>query len=623
MRRPSERLGNARPPSGLGRLHVAAVVLAWLIIAGMVGFVLAPTLTHAAMGGGHDWEQMESHRYLVTKTIRDYHQFPFWNPYSCGGHPNWAGFESGVTVVSPWLPFYLSLTLAHAMRVELFGSALIAALGAWLLAGRFTKSPALRALVVVAFAVNGRWTLQIAVGHTWHLAYAWTPWVLYFYDRAVSTSPKRRALLVREVALTGAVLAIMFYTGGIYPLPQTLAVLALCGGFSAVLMHSFRPLLVALAAGVLSFGLAAPKLLPLVDLLWHHPRLIDSTETLDLGAFLQILTAHDQDIGSRPANVSQWGWHEWGMYVGWPIVLAVFAGCTSARGVREASFKWAGLVTTLLGFGAFDPHAPWTLLHQLPVFKSQHVPSRWLYPALLLLLIVTAGVFDRALRRLGALRGWLEVALLGGVAWVAYDIAQVARVPMTHALTMPMPVVEPSTGPFHTEVHLPPELGYSGGWEPASLPAEMANIGTIDCGTSPALHNYVRGADGRVAGLGARGRGDPAYKGEVFLAEGIGDARIVGWTPNRMTVEVKSARKGELVVLNQNWDPGWSANGATAVNWVDTVAARLQGSEATVVFLYRPRFWYAGLFLFLSTLAGVAYAYRSARSAARREAAAS
>src|SRR5262249_26953037 len=158
----------------------------------------------------------------------------------------------------------------------------LSAVGAWLLACRFTRSPAARALVVVAFAVNGRWALQITSGHTWHLAYGWTPWVFYFYDRATGADPTRGPARRRDVVLCGACIAMMVYTGGIYPLPETIFAIAVYGVFLAVVTRSPRPLGVGLACGLLAFGLAAPKLLPVFEVLSKHPRLVDSTETLDL-----------------------------------------------------------------------------------------------------------------------------------------------------------------------------------------------------------------------------------------------------------------------------------------------------------------------------------------------------
>jgi hypothetical protein len=595
------RLRRILPGSKLGWVLAATTVLAWLVILAMIVYELAPTLTgDRSTVGAHDWDQMESHRYLVRKTILAYHQFPFWNPYACGGHPNWGGFESGTTIVSPWMPFYLLMTLPHAMRVEVLGSALLSAVGAWLLASRFTRSPAIRALVVVGFAVNGRWALQITSGHTWHLAYEWTPWILYFYDRAVAADASLGPPKRRWVVLAGACLALMVYMGGIYPLPETVFFVAVYGVFLAAMTRSPRPLVVGVACGVVSFGLAAPKLLPILEVLWKHPRLISSTETLSFGAFVDLLTSREQDMWGGHAGVSDYGWHEWGMYVGWAVVAALLLGLLAGRGTRESTLKWTGLLLLSLGFGSFDPHAPWPLLHRLPVFQSQHVPSRWMYPALLALLAVTAAAFERGLRRTGPLRGWIEIVLVAGVALIAYDVAKIARQPITHMFATQMPVVPESTGPFHTEQHLPMPLMYQSDWAPPSLSAEMANIGTIDCGTFPAFHNFWRDHNGNVPGLGAKGVGHQAYRGEVFVEDGPGTATVTSWTPNEVTVQVHGAQPGDRVVLDQNWDSGWSASPGPAAEWHETVSTLLHDSDATIVFRYRPRTFWPGVLLFLA-----------------------
>ncbi|MGH7269374.1 MAG: hypothetical protein ACREJ3_03005 [Polyangiaceae bacterium] len=591
----------------------ATVFASVAVVLWMIGFTLWPTLTNTNTIGGHDWDQMESYRYLVQKTVLRFHQFPFWDPYSCGGYTSWGGFESGTTIVSPWLPFYLTMSLPHAMRVEVFGMALLSAAGAWLFAGRFTRSPALRAFVAVAFAVNGRWALQTTAGHTWHLAYAWTPWVFYFFDRAAAGErgfgPPRR----RDVVLMGACVAMMAYMGGIYPLPQTAVAVAVYAFCLAAVVRSFRPIIVGVIGGAISFGLAAPKLLPILEVLRRYPRLVDSPESLDFPQFIQILTAPHQDMNAGPIQMPWWGWHEWGMYVGWPVVIAVTIGCLAGRGPRASPLKWAGFAVMALGFGTFAPDAPWPLLRELPIFKSQHVPSRWLYPGLLLLLVVTAATFERILRRAGAWRAGLEIAAVAGVAWIAHDIAMVSRQPLSHAFQNQMPPIADSLGPFRMEIHIPPELNFSPDWAPHSLPTEMANIGTIDCGTFPGLHNYYRDAKGRAPGLGARGRGDPLYRGETYIAEGMGKATLASFTPNVMTVRVTGAKAGEHVVLNQNWDSGWKADGKPVLDWVDQDAAELHGPEATIVFRYRPRLLPLGLALFALTAGGIGFAYYRSR----------
>ncbi len=601
------------PASALGWVLAIARLPAWALGLATVAYVLWPTWLVRNTIGQHDWDQMETHRALVTKTILEFHQFPFWQPYACGGHPNWGGFESGTTVVSPWLPFYLTMTLPHAMRVEIWGMALISAVGAWLLAGRFTQSPALKALVVVVFAVNTRWALQITQGHTWHLSYAFTPWALYFFDRAVGTDPTRGSPRLRDFVLMGASVAMMVYSGGIYPLPQTIFVVALYGVMLALLMRSARPIVAGLAGGLLGLGLAAPRLAPVLEVMFKHPRLVDSLETIDLSGLVDVLTSREQDVTSGHGGVSQWGWHEWGMYVGWPVVIAVLAGVVLARGPRESAVRWAALLTFTLGLGAFHKFAPWPLLHHMPVFKSQHVPSRWMYPALLLLLVVTVAVVERALKRSAWARPWLEIVALAAVTWVANDIAHVARQPIAHMFATPMPNVPAIAAPFHTEVHIPPALAYQSEWVAPTLTAVLGNVGTTDCGTYPAFHNYFRDHQGHIPGLGAHGVADKEYRGEAYVAEGTGTAQLVKFTPNEMTVDVHGATPGEHVVLNQNWDPGWSARGAKTQELADQVSAVITSPEQTFVFRYRPLAWWPGLAIFFATVGAIVWAWRRGR----------
>jgi hypothetical protein len=608
----------------LGWLAGFAVTLA------TVCFVVAPAFHELQTVGTHDWDQMESHRYLLYKSVHVYGQFPFWNPYGCGGHPSWAGIESGTTIVSPWLPFYLFASLPVALKVEMAGTALISAVGTWLLAGRFTKSPGLRAFCCAVFVVDGRWALQIAAGHTWHLYYAWTPWALFFFDRAsgcgdltggMGRAARERLRHVdvrwRDVVLCGASLAMMVYNGGIYPLPQTVLALAVWACLLAVVHRTWRPMAVLAAAGVVSVGLSAPKLFPVLDAVRRFPRLIDSPETMDLGAFVTMFTSRDQGFNSRPAPVGFYGWHEWGIYIGWVAFLALLAGAIFARGRRELALKWVGLLLVALGFGAFHEYAPWTLLHFAPIFKSQHVPSRWLYPGTLVLAVVFVAMVERGLVRLRLVRPLLEVALLAAAAWVSKDVATIARLPIEEMFGSHMPTIAMQTTEFHTDAHVADRYEYDGvSYGQGTLPSEIANVGQIDCMIFPAFSIFAKDAKGIVKGMGAKGRGDPAYRGEAYTASGAGKAALIRFTPNVMTVRVDGATPGDLVVLNQNWDGGWRGNGARAVAYHDAVATVIHAPSETIVFRYRPNYWWLSLAVFALTAGGLAVAYVRRRRAA-------
>jgi hypothetical protein len=305
--------------------------------------------------------------------------------------------------------------------------------------------------------------------------------------------------------------------------------------------------------------------------------------------------------------VPNWGWHEYGMFIGWGGLLALACGGVFSRGSRATALKWTAVLALLLGFGDFHEYSPWNQLHRLPVFRSQHVPTRWEYPAVLLFGVLTAVVADRLLQRAGRLRALGELASLAAAAWVAFDIARVAVLPMQAGFGVPAPVLHDETVTFHTEKTAPPALRYAADWAPPALSGEIANIGTIDCSTFPGLNSYVR--EGLSAGLGAKGRGDPAYKGEVFTTSQKGTAEIQTWTPNVVTVRVTDAVPGDMVVLNQNYDPGWRVNGTAASNYHDTVAARIDAPSQVFVFRYRSPWWWLSLALFALTVARVLRRY--------------
>jgi hypothetical protein len=325
---------------------------------------------------------------------------------------------------------------------------------------------------------------------------------------------------------------------------------------------------------------------------------------MSLQALVQALVAQGQDIGSRPAPIPQWGWHEYGMYIGWIPVLSLIMLIGASQQARERALRFAAIVAFVLGLGHFHEYAPWPLLHQLPVFSSHHVPTRWLYPALLLFGIVAAASGERGLECCGRHRRLAELALLALIAYVALDMSAQSFQPMRHAFWMEMPEIAVAPE-FRQHRRVPRELQYRRlDYAPPALPAMFAGVGIIDCTLQPALNLWApKRPNGRPSGMGAIGVDEAGYRGEAFLVSGVGDARITRFSPNEVRVSVKGAHPGDLLVLNQNWDPGWRVNDAAATDHEDRVAIRINQSEARFTFRYRPPFLILGLLLFAGTIA--------------------
>ena len=95
----------------------AAALLAVSAMVTTLAVAIGPWFRETHTFGFHDWDVQASHRYLVLLSLFRYHEFPSWNPFACGGFPAWGYVEADTIVVSPFLPAYLVLPLALALRI--------------------------------------------------------------------------------------------------------------------------------------------------------------------------------------------------------------------------------------------------------------------------------------------------------------------------------------------------------------------------------------------------------------------------------------------------------------------------------------------------------------------------
>jgi hypothetical protein len=547
--------------------------------------LLAPMLADLGAMGQHDWDSEAAYRYITPLSILKYHELPWWHPYFCGGFPAWGYGEMATNLVSPILPAYLLMPVPAALRVEIVFYAALSLFATWLLAGRFTKNAAVRALVAIVYSLNGRYALQISSGHAWHMQYAWTPLVLYFFDRAVEPNKLRKA------CWAGAFMAMVVYGGGIYPLPHTAIAIVVYAFVLAITRKSLRALYALAITGLTSVGLAAPKLLPIWEVMQRWPRTIASLERATLEQVYEMLANPNQTFSSGPFFPSQWGWHEWGIYAGPVIVGCMLLALFGSGDERFTAARAVGFLFFCLGFGTFNQDAPWTVLHLYPPFSSQHVPSRFLYVGVLMMMVSFAAMCRRPLAHLDRRAPLVGLLLFVPVWWIGLDVADVGKVATSKVFYMQSPKITPY--PQFVQFSKPefdyiPEDSRAG----ASLLAMERNEGFVEC------DNVPNNAQPR----GAIAQDNPAYKGEAYVAGGPGTAKVVEWTPNRAVVDVSGVKPGATVVYNMNWDPGWTANGTPALAIANAVATQIPTDHGRIEFKYRPRTMGAALAIFLLTL---------------------
>jgi len=571
------------------------------ILAGVTAALLSGFFLSLRTLGAHDWDQMESHRYLVVKSIRDFAQFPFWDPYGCGGFPAWGAPESATIVVSPFLPVYLSLSLPAAIRFEVTALFIALVAGCWFFARRYVRSPLAIAFVCLVAGLNSRAALQAAAGHTWHLYYAGMPWVLGAFDRASASEtsePDRRLLWLSFGAF---VLAMMIYGGGIYPVPHTAICLLGLGAYRAWAQQKVRPLLVAVALAAWGALLAMPKLLPIAETMALFPRLVRSRETIDPRLWIRLFLSSANDFPKYRAGDLDYLWHEYGQYVGLgPLALIVWANLRKLPPEPALrSLRFVGWGLTALALGGWGP---WILLHWAPLFRSQHVPSRFTYPAFFLFAPVAANFGEtqvaawllRTHRPAGRvlLRAVVGGAFVFSAVLIAREDARCTRpwfgIQVPDTPERQSGFVQYSTAPAPYDYGDGDPNSPRGTRGEPGLLVRRANVGSIRCETAFLSNTSPKREDGRPVHFGARGLGDPSYQGEYWL-QSEGSVELLRWSPNEVSLSVRGAHAGELVLLNQNWAPGWSANGAFTINFEDVNGYRLAASTETVTFRYRPR----------------------------------
>jgi hypothetical protein len=629
-------------------LFAAAVAMAVLGARLAVDVVPGPAEVEAF----HDWDQhLSYHETAVLAVTRD-GEMPLWNPYPCGGIPSLGNPQTRIW--SPFFLLHLAVGSPVALRWEIALHLILAALGMAVLIGSraTTKGPWRYAPAMAGaalFAGSTIFSFHLAEGHTWILPLAYLPWAFLAFEcslDALATAPALALRPLRGAVVAGALLALMIGEGGVYPAPHLALLLTAYALLRAASDRSFRPVVALVVTASFAFFLAAPKLLPTLEFLSRRPRIIPSVDWLPASALLRMLT--DRDLSLATPSFSEWEIHELGAYVGFSALLLACAAPLLA-GRRERLLSVLAVVFAALSMGSWSVASPWSLLHELPLFRSQHVPSRFVMPLVFLLAVLAARTLERAHGVLTASAKPVEGRGAGGISRAAagllvpivtlglfLDVLS-ARDGILGPLRCPLstwPSNRPA-GPPRISYRLPPGRtachGPDGSWYSSLTLAARHDVATITTYEPLCPREDSEKMTGREPGL--FGQGEPGYRGEAYFlpreAEpaAIGDnddqpydparnpVRLLRTTMNTVSVEFPASLRGGWIIVQQNWDPGWSSSDPSypVVNHEGRLAVAIpehapgQGDSSasrpvSLEFRYSAPYLGLGLFLFVAAL---------------------
>jgi hypothetical protein len=456
--------------------------------------------------------------------------------------------------LTPFFALHLVFGVDAGLKLEIIAHIALAFAGALILARTYGLSRIAAVAPAAVFAGCSYWYLHLAEGHTTWLAYAYLSWIM------------AAAAAGRPLA-AGIGLALAVMEGGAYAVAHALVALVVLAAYRAVAERTTRPFLVLALAGLMAMGLAAPKLLEMQPLLTRYPRVVASPEPVRVELAVRGLVDRRQDLLETPRVEPDYGFHEYGAYVGpFVLVLALLCAFVASRAMVPWLVLFCVTVAFALGWTLGGEHSPWALLHRVPLFASLRIPSRILIVAVLALGML-AGFAVEGLTRRGS--RWRIAAAATILAAAVIDMALVGPPNLRYVFHRPAVVREPSS----TFIQRREEDFH----EMYSL--ARANMGALTC---------YEPLEPEVFPMGAN---EGEYRGEYYALFGA-DVKLLTWSPNQLTLAVVADRS-DVLVINSNYDASWqvvSGRGRT-VNHEGLLAVEIQaGSQELVIGYARTRF---------------------------------
>ena len=513
-----------------------------LALYGFLSIVFCLPLFEQPLGlGANDWDQHLFYYGAVLKSIVEYGQPPFWNPWYCGGNVLWQNPQ--IPLLSPVYPLTAIMPLQLAMKVNIVLHYWIGFAGMHLLLTRVIGVTFLPAVIFLATLVtaSGAPAIHLRVGHSVFLPGFYLPLQLFFFFRAFMTGEWK------FIFLAAATMALMVFNGGTHILPMSVAALGTFAVFAAIAKRDWRPLAFVGVFGIASVAYAAPKLLPVAEYVtgeqfWDTRLPTEKPDRLTLEMLRHTYLTPTEHVGAR-LPMQRHGWHEYGNYIGVGSAGLLVAGLIVVLWRRAdwvgVSLALTSIVLFKLSLGEFSAFAPAVLSQHLPLFSNFRIPSRYTIPFLQFAVLTLAWAVQSRMRRY-PLSGKLRIAL--GVVFIALTVHLVA----TNQWHFKQVFTEP---PFETRFRWmagPREIAtdqLTNAYTPGSpmLRALVENRAFFHCYESLQVH---RAADPDRA---------------LLSVQGTARVSDVTFSPNRVEFNAFGGPEAATLLLNYNWAPGWTS----------------------------------------------------------------
>jgi len=579
----SSASGEARRIFLLGTREFAWVTVGSLVFAAVFFYPILCDIAYLGPGL-HDWllawphfsnltqlpinndsDLFDQLRWVPYYTLTHYHQWPFWNPYKCGGMPMLGNPESAI--VTPFLLIYLAGGLLAGIFLEIYLHIAIAFIGGYVLGRELGLRPVACIVLAGMFPSSSWLPLHMAFGHLNFLSATYFPWIIAMLLAGCRLG---RAF----PAAIGGLFCALALTEGNYTFLYAVILVAIVATTLAVTTLSVRPLMMAAVVGVFAVALSTLKLIPASETLRLHPKIFGASFLTWDGAMTSLFSRNQDAYAPSP---SVWYMVEYGGYLSAPFIALALAGVVGAPR-RALSWVLGSLVFFLLFRGDTGPHALVTYLRELPFGGSIGICGRWVIPLVFCVSVLAALGAQFVCDHWGRWGPRIAVVLLS----VGLIDSWVVGSPNYRYL-------------FHYHIDRPPSSSsFRQFW--VDTPIFMtyiaqAKMGSVNCQG----FGYNVPPNKMLFGYNQQG-----YRGEYFMTDGT--VAQTKWTPNRLAFDI-SATAPTTLVINQNFDNDWhvaSGNG-TMTSDQGRLAVAVPAGHQQLTLYYEPEHMVLAL---LVTVAG-------------------
>lgn len=562
------------------RIHIIIALFGLLLSA----LYFYPIIFSKGEFGIQDWDQNFAWNEFTRLSIRDYGQFPHWNPYRCGGLPHFGNPEIGVLSMQTMIVLLLGTIVGIKTSIVLYIS--IGFFGFFLYAKRrMMNSASLFAAILYAF--SGVTASFFSTGMVVFAVFAFIPYIILCYEKGI---------IHRKYLFLAAVLFALSYYNG-YHIPLLMGVyLFFYSLILAIVERSFTPLIRFIQFALVATVIMLPKLILAVELLRASPVTPFDHSGYTFTQFVTSLLSPFQDLyHDRGIRRYSWKVDETSLYIGFPAFFLFLLALRTKW--EKKKFITIGMLLILLmlafGYQSIIPLYPW--MKELPVLGTFRVAQRFRFMLIIpISLLVGYGFetvmkyFDGDVIRRKAVMTLFLVILCTDLLYFAhsnyffktliYNISipprrdEFSQVRLAHYDSI---LVKNSLPKEYEDTRVFSMWSFE-------YPSIRENKGVINC--SDTVMNVRKSA----------GKDKRGYRGEWYLQNKGGDLKVVRWTPQEIELKVHLTKVlSDIVVVNQNYYPGWyvyvdNVGPMVPHEWNNLLSIPIKEHTKKIIFRYEP-----------------------------------